>query len=168
MNGADSTKVREAQETDEVALVCFSVGEIKYAADAGSVCEVIRMVEITPVPDAPSFIAGIINLRGRIIPVIDLRKRLRVPKVSNDLNAVILIAEIDEKKVGVVVDQVCSVLNVPGSSIDSPDSEIGHPLGDLSGVAKLPDGVLLILDFSKLLNFEEKEQLEFVASSVDG
>jgi purine-binding chemotaxis protein CheW len=154
-------------EAGEIALVCFSVGETKYAAVVASICEVIRMVEITPVPDAPSFIAGIINLRGEIIPVIDLRKRLGVPSVSYGTNTVILIAEIDGKKRGVVVDGVSSVLSVPLSAVDFADTENGQSLGDISGAARLPDGVLVILDLCKLLDFEEKEQLELVAGGVN-
>lgn len=155
-----------SMEAGEITLVCFCVGETKYAAVVADICEVIRMVEITPVPDAPSFITGIINLRGEVIPVIDLRKRLGVPAVSYSINTVILIAEIDRKKRGVVVDSVCSVVSVPLSAIDFAHTENVPSLGDISGAARLPEGVLVILDLSRLLDFEEKEQLELVASSA--
>jgi len=152
--------------SEEVAVVCFYLGEKRYGANVHQVFEAIRMVEITEVPDSPNFVAGIINLRGKVIPVIDLRKRFRIPSTSYTLSNIILAGEIEGKTVGLVVDSVSSVLRIPYSSIDVLDEEISDTLGTIEGIAKLPDGLLLILNLDKILNFEEKKELELVAGSV--
>lgn len=152
--------------SEEVTVVCFYLGEKRYGANVDQVFEAIRMVEITEVPDSPNFVAGIINLRGKVIPVIDLRKRFRIPSTSYTLGNVILVGEIEGKTVGLVVDSVSSALRIPHSAIDVLDEEISDTLGTIEGIAKLPDGLLLILDFDKILDFEEKKELELVAGSV--
>lgn len=166
MRAANLQSIPQVTEiSEEVTVVCFSLGEKKYGADVQQVFEAIRMVEITEIPDAPSFVAGVINLRGKVIPIIDLRKRFRIPSVSSSPGNVILIAEIEGKTVGLIVDGVDAVLTVPRSSVELPE-EIDHSLELTEKIVKLPEGLLPILDFEKILDFEEKKELELVAGSV--
>jgi len=150
------------QTIDEVAqLVIFKLDDQEYALDITNVVQVVRMVAITPMPEASEVVEGVINLRGKVIPVVDVRRRFGLPLKPYDLNTRLLISRWDGRMMALIVDVVSEVLTMPTSNIEPP-SEIAPQLERLSAVGKLGDRLLLILDLGGILTFEEKSRLEAV------
>ncbi len=165
MKNSKRRSVSEGQITNaDLSLIVFELGDKKYGANVSQICEVIRMVEITEIPGSAQFIAGVINLRGKVIPVIDLRKYFRIPTITYTLDNAILVAEIEGKTAGIVVDRVCDVVNIPRISIEQPEGNTTIYSELIEGIVKLPELLLLIVDFNKVLSFEEKRELENIAS----
>lgn len=131
-------------------LVLCTVGDRSYALFVETVLEVVRMVSTTTIPDAPPWISGVIDLRGRTLPVIDLRTRLGLDPKAPDLNTMIVVIEEAGRSGGLIVDEAVEAISVPGGAIAPPHELIGesHPLaGTLSHGEKL----ILVLDVSRLL-----------------
>ncbi|MBI4743892.1 MAG: purine-binding chemotaxis protein CheW [Actinobacteria bacterium] len=146
-------------DVQELFLLEFFLAEEKYGIAVNKVYKIVRMIEITHLPKMPEFIEGIINLRGSVIPVIDLRKRLGLPQKEYTLSTPIVITEIQNKIIGIVVDSVSSVLGLREENIEIPTELI--PFSNyLRGVGKLENELLLILDMDKLITREEKELLQ--------
>ena len=154
--------MEQAQHVNVIyQVVGFKLGGEEFVLDILKVQEIIRLVEITPVPNAPLFVEGVINLRGKVIPVISLRKRFGFNEKEKDSQTRIIVLEIENKLVGFVVDLVTEVLRLPSSMVEPPPpliSRIGSEY--LKGVGKLEDRLLIILDADKILNFEEKKAIE--------
>ncbi len=153
----------EALLTNEEVLqmVSFVLNEEEFGVDILKVQEIIRIVELTRVPNAPHFVEGVINLRGRIVPVIDLRKRFGLPQNELDKNSRIVIVAVNNLVVGFLVDKVKEVLRVPKAVIEPPP-EIASTIHTdyIIGVAKLEDRLLIVLDLEKILAPTEKNELE--------
>lgn len=150
----------EKKEIVELQLVVFKIGNEEYGVDIAEVQEINRMIEITKIPRAPEFVEGVINLRGKVIPVIDLRKRFGMDKKEYDKNSRIIVVEIDEKLVGMIVDAVTEVLRITSDNIEPPPPIIaGIGSEYLKGVGKLDDRMLILLDLSKVFTEAEKEHL---------
>ncbi|MDA3859846.1 MAG: chemotaxis protein CheW [Melioribacteraceae bacterium] len=147
-----------------IQLVGFKLATGEYGVDILKVQEIHRMLAITDVPNSPEFIEGVVNLRGRIIPVIDLRIRLNLPKIKHDNNTRIIVVDLEGKTVGFVVDEVSEVLRIPSNVTEPPPDLVvsGVDSGYISSVAKLEDRLLILLDLKKVLTFEEIEVLEEV------
>lgn len=135
---------------EAIQLLTFKLDEQEYALDIANVVQVVRMVAVTRPPKAPEFMEGMFNLRGKVIPVIDTRKRFGLPPKSCDLNTQLLIARADGHTLALTVDSVSEVLMMPMSHIEPPDN-IGIEVGHLLAVGKLGDRLILILDPSTLL-----------------
>jgi purine-binding chemotaxis protein CheW len=136
----------------EDQLVVFDVGQEAFGVDISAVQEIIRMKEVTKVPGAPSFVEGIINLRGRIIPVIDLRRRLGLPLNETDLSGRIVVVEIDSLVIGMVVDAVSEVLHISADCVEPPSDVIAGIDSDyIRGIAKVDDRLIVLLQLEKLL-----------------
>ncbi|NOZ76311.1 MAG: chemotaxis protein CheW [Euryarchaeota archaeon] len=157
----------DEQVSEEVQLVVFSLGDEEFGVDIKSVREIIKMTEITRVPNSPEFVEGVINLRGQITTVIDLRKRLDIPPRERDEDTRIVIVDLEKTTVGMIVDSVSEVLRLPKKDIDptpaiSTDVEADY----IRGVGKLKKGeqdrLLILLDLKKILSREEKRELESV------
>jgi purine-binding chemotaxis protein CheW len=119
--------------------------------------EIRRVTEITSVPRAPEFIRGVINLRGRILPVLDLRRRLALGEVKADRAARIVVVRIKERLLGLLVDGASQVLKVKLSQIEPPPEEVLQQGGDyIRGVAKLDDRLIILVDLERLLAHELK------------
>jgi purine-binding chemotaxis protein CheW len=129
-----------------VAVVSFQVDGRSYALPLEQVVEVLRMVAVTPVPDAPPWIAGVVNLRGKLLPMIDLRPRLGAAPTEIDPDHVFLVAQTAGKTVGVMADLVEDVVEVADSAINESPSEGGV----VGGFARLSAGALVILDLERL------------------
>jgi purine-binding chemotaxis protein CheW len=146
----------------EFQLVVFKVGDEEFGVDINQVREIVRLVEITRMPKAPAFIEGVVNLRGQIVSVIDLAKRLDIPSIPRDDNTRIIIIEIERNTVGMVVDSVSEVLRLSMRDIaDVPaliETEV--PEHYIRGVGKLQDRLLVLLDLSKVLTYEEIKNIE--------
>ncbi len=138
-------------------LVGFKIGEEEFAVDILRVQEIIKMIMMTKVPNTPEYVKGVINLRGRIIPVIDLRKRLGLKEKEADQNSRIIVVEIEENTIGFIVDEVSEVLRIPQSIIEPPPSMVGDVNANfITAVAKLENRLLILLDLEKIL-VDEKE-----------
>ncbi|MBV9270139.1 MAG: purine-binding chemotaxis protein CheW, partial [Candidatus Eremiobacteraeota bacterium] len=106
-------KGEKSVSSETVQVVSFHLGTEEYGVDISQVQEIIRMVEITYVPRAPHFMEGVINLRGQLIPIIDLRTRFSMPRAEHTKSTRIVVTEIGSKRIGIVVDSVSEVINIP-------------------------------------------------------
>jgi purine-binding chemotaxis protein CheW len=137
--------------TDEFQLVVFELGEERYGLDIATVYEIIRHQPVTAVPQAPSFVEGVINLRGRIIPVVDLRRRFGMATGTLTKASRIVVCEAAGTRVGLVVDGVSEVLMVPAEAVEqTPDVASGYDAAYLRGIAKLGERLVILLDLGGL------------------
>jgi len=166
------TKGTATEAPQQVQMISFTIGSEKFAVEILTVQEIIMMSDITEIPSAPDFVEGVINLRGNIIPVLDLRKRLRLRaggKTDRSKPGTrILVVEIDSNVTGFIVDSVSKVLTVPASRILPPPDIIvaGVQSHYFSGVVHLDDSILVILDFKRILSPEERGMLDQVPAAV--
>jgi len=145
---------------EEEQLVVFELSHEDYGVDISAVREIIRMQSITRVPRTPRFVEGLINLRGRVIPVVDLRKRFELPAEHDEKNNRIVVVNISNQDIGMVVDGVTEVLRVPSDCIEPPSSIITSVESEyLVGIAKLSSRLIILLDLEKVLNHGEKGEL---------
>lgn len=144
----------------EEHLVLFTLGDECYAVDIGDIWEINTMQKITWVPRVPSFIEGVINLRGEIIPVMDLRKRLGLPSRAPDRSTRIMVTETAHNRVGLIVDSVREVLKLSGAVI-KPASELGMLIDEkfVRGVAQKDEQLVVLIDLKRLLDEDEAERL---------
>jgi len=139
-----------------IQLVTFSIAQEEFGVEILKVQEIIRTLEITRVPRAPEFVEGVINLRGKVIPIIDLRRRFGMESKVHDKDTRIIVIEISKMIVGFVVDAVSEVLRIPASTIELTTSIVsGVDSEYISGVGKLDDRLLIMIDLDKLLSPEE-------------
>jgi purine-binding chemotaxis protein CheW len=159
----ESTDAKETQQ-----LVGFVIGEELFGVDILTVQEIIRDATITAIPDAPDFLEGVINLRGSIIPVIDLRKRLKLVRIE-DLkpDTWIIILTVEGRMTGFVVDRVTKVLTVPKDSIKPPPDIVVAGLKSqyIQGVCKMDQRLLILLNFGRILMVEEIRKLKSMKRS---
>ena len=148
------------QDDELIQLVTFSIGEEEFGVDILKVQEIIRTMEITKVPRAPEFVEGVINLRGKVIPIVDLRKRFGLETRDHDKHTRIIVIEINQMIVGFVVDSVSEVLRIPANTVEPPPPVVsGLESEYISGVGKLQDRLLILLDLDRLLSNEEHDIL---------
>lgn len=141
-------------------LVTFKVAEEEYGVDILSVQEIIRHTGITKVPSAPDFVEGILNLRGRVVPIIDIRKRFGLAARKPDLQTRIVVFALESGIVGCLVDSVSEVLRLPSSMMDpAPAVVTGGDSKHILGVGRLDDRLLIFLDFGQVLTGEELDAL---------
>jgi purine-binding chemotaxis protein CheW len=156
---------RKATETTE-HLATFVLDREEYAVDVHVVQEIRRVTEITAVPRAPEFIRGVINLRGRILPVVDLKRKLRMGQVEITKSSRIVVVRLRERLLGLLVDGAQQVLKVPRSRIEPPPEEVVAGGGDyIRGVAKLDDRLIILVDLLRILAQELREGPAVPASS---
>lgn len=149
----------------ELQIVVFELDEERYGLDIATVYEIIRHQPITAVPQAPPFVEGVINLRGRIIPVVDLRQRFGMAQGSLTKASRIVVAEAAGTRVGLVVDGVSEVLMIPSGAIEpTPEVAAGHDVSYLRGIAKLGERLIILLDLGGL--FGEAEQAALVQAAA--
>ncbi len=143
-------------ETDELQLVSFNIGSEEFGVDILKVQEINRMVEITKVPQAPHYVEGVINLRGKVIPIVDLRKRFNLELKEHDKNTRIVVVDINGNIMGMIVDAVSEVLRLDAGTIEPPPEIVtGVNAEYIKGVAKLDDRLLIFLDLSKVIDISE-------------
>ncbi|MBC7197441.1 MAG: purine-binding chemotaxis protein CheW [Deferribacterales bacterium] len=144
-------------------FVGFKLGSEKYAIDIMVIEEILRKTEITPVPKAPDFIEGIVNIRGRVIPVVDLKKKLNLGTVNNSQTSRIIIANINNKKIGFLVDEVEEVLRIEKNLIeDAPALAVNIDSNYINGVAKTDKGMIILLDITKVFSPYEQRQFNSI------
>ena len=145
----------------DLQLVGFRIGRETFGLPISIVREIIRVPEITSVPDAPDYVEGVINLRGRIIPVVDLRKRFGEKSVTADKKNRIVVVELERRAIGLVVNSASEVLRIPPSEIENPNNVF--PEGELNfitGVGKLNGRLVMLLDMNRMLQRGELRRLE--------
>lgn len=148
-------------DSELLQLVSFEVGEEEYAVPILSVQEINRMMQITKVPQSPSFVEGVINLRGKIIPVIDLRKRFGLTKLENSDDVRIIVVDIASRVIGFTVDRVNEVLRINANIVEpAPAMVCGMDTDYVQGVGKLDDRLLILLHLEKLFTADEFTEID--------
>jgi purine-binding chemotaxis protein CheW len=163
MNEKEKIKIQEKQ------IVVFELSGENYGVEIVNVYEIIRMQEITEIPRTPEFIEGVINLRGRIIPVIDLRKRFGLSCAEYSKSTRIIVVEVIGQTIGMIVDGVSEVLQIPVDSIEPPSPVISSSIETeyISGIAKMDENLIIMLDLEKVLSKEEKKHLIKVSEKIE-
>ncbi|MGE9984210.1 chemotaxis protein CheW [Desulfovibrio sp. SGI.169] len=142
----------DEHDGDLIQLVTFRIGEEEFGVDILAVQEIIRLMQITMVPHAPAFIEGVINLRGKVIPVINMRTRFNMPAREHDSSTRIVVMELEQKIVGFLVDGVSEVLRIPASTVEDPPPVVaGIGSEYIRGIGKLNDRLLILLELDNLL-----------------
>lgn len=140
----------------ELHLVTFHLDREQYGVDIGSVQEIIRVGTITAVPNTPPFVKGVINLRGKVIPVLDLRRRLLLPEATLTKKSRIMVVEAAGKTLGVLVDEVSQVMKLPGAAVESPPDDVDANRAFVRGIGKLDSRLVMLMDLGKVLAKEGK------------
>jgi purine-binding chemotaxis protein CheW len=151
----------------ELHIVGFRVGRETFGVPIATVHEIVRLPEITSVPDAPGYVEGVINLRGKIVSVVDLRKRFGEKEITANKKNRILVAEVEGKLVGLIVDAASEVLKIPENEVDLPPSLFDD--GDINyvtGVGKLKGRLVILIDLNKILQKGELRRLEEMTSQA--
>jgi purine-binding chemotaxis protein CheW len=136
----------------EEHVVIFQLANERYAIDIRAVQEIVRMQTITPVPEAANWVEGVTNLRGRVVPVLDLRRRCGVPSAEHTPDTRIMVVCVEDGLVGLIVDGVSEVFRIPGAQIEEPGKLVrmaGN--GYLRGIAKLENGLVSLLALDGLI-----------------
>ncbi len=161
-----ATKAARTGETRQ--LVVFSIADEVYAVDIHQVKEIIRVPEITRVPRTPEFVEGVVNLRGSVIPVIDLRKRLGFEAGEAGRDQRIVVMEMGEQTVGMIVDSVSEVLQVAVEDIEPPSPYVlSIDSQYIVGIAKLEERLVILLDADRVLSAEEREAMAQIAGEEE-
>ncbi|ETA68961.1 MAG: purine-binding chemotaxis protein CheW [Methanolobus sp.] len=152
--------------TDELLqMVVFQLGGEEFGVEIMKVQEIIRMPEITQIPQSPEFVEGVINLRGRIIVVINLDKRFNLASKEVDAHSRIIVVEIGENVVGMIVDSVNEVLRIPKSSVDPAPELVTSNISReyITGVGKIDGRLLILLDLAKVMDKKEAAEIASLA-----
>lgn len=143
----------QAGSDELLQLVSFNIGDEEFGVDILRVQEINRMMDVTRVPNSPEFVDGVINLRGKVIPVVDLRRRFGMERKEHDKNTRIIVVELAGKVVGFVVDAVREVLRIPRNVTEPPPALGGGVKDDyVTAVGKLDDRLLILLDLERVLS----------------
>ncbi len=144
----------------ELHIVGFRIGRETFGVPIGLVHEIVRVPEITAVPDSPDYVEGVINLRGKIVSVIDLRKRFGEKHLERNKKNRILVTDVEGKLVGLIVDAASEVLKIPESEVELPPPAIGE--GDVNyvtGLGKLNGRLIILIDLSRVLKKGELRRI---------
>ena len=169
INVRDTREKKIAVADDSMQLVTFQVGAEEFGLDIRSIAEVVRPLRITPLPKMPEFIEGVVNLRGAIIPVVDLRKRFGLDAAPGSAKKARMLitrgavrgpGSAGSDLLGLVVDGVREVLHIPQRQIDPAPAAARGPRADfIGGVGKVGDRLVIMLDITKILSRQEREAL---------
>lgn len=146
-------------------LVSFHIGGEEFGLDILRVQEIIRIQDLTRVPNSPDFVDGVINLRGKVIPVVALRKRFGLETLAHDKQTRIVVVEVNGTVLGFIVDSVSEVLRVPASTIEPPPRLGKVEREYVSGVGKLDNRLLILLDVDRLMSESEEASIAGVATT---
>jgi len=150
-NQVSATENREQGE-ELLHLVTFQLAKEEYGVEIANVQEIIRATDITPVPGAPAHVRGVINLRGKIIPVVDLRRRFALPETDSSDARRIVVVELGPKRIGMLVDSVSQVIRVPAGVVEEmPEEATGVDENYIRGIGKLDSRLIIILDLHRSL-----------------
>ena len=160
---AKETSVQGASHVRQV--VVFRLAEGSYGLDIQVVREINRLTDVTVIPKAPSFVEGIINLRGTIVPVVNLGLRFGMTRTEHSKDARVVVIEASDHTIGLVVDEVSEVLRIPEEDIDPATnvSASGISVDYVTGVGKIGDRLILILSLEKLFTSDERSALQEIS-----
>ncbi len=147
----DIFAIGEAEDVENLYLT-FNVGDEEYGINITNVVEIVGLQHISEIPDVPSYIRGVINLRGRVIPILDVRLRFGLPARPYDERTPVIVVELDNVPTGMVVDQVTDVVSIPQENIVPPRRWEDAETSVVKGLGRRDDGVTIILDLSQLLS----------------
>ncbi len=160
MNVDQQAYLEQQEDTQHGRFLTFSIGEEDYGIEIRHVTEIINMQEINKIPEVPDYIKGIINLRGKIIPVIDVRLRFKKEPISYNDRTCIIVIDTGEISVGLIVDYVSEVISIEDKSIaPPPDMRIGIQNKYIQGIGKIGSKVILLLECQKLFLDDEVQIL---------
>jgi purine-binding chemotaxis protein CheW len=152
----------------EIQLACFRIGAEMYALDIMRIKEIIRPQRLTPVPKAPSFIEGVINLRGAVVPVVDLRKRFELPATAPERRTRILVCALAGKIIGLMVDEVAEVRRYTRQEVQpAPQFLRSQGSGFFLGVCRRDEQLVMLIDLEKILSSDERIDLEAIRNLHD-
>ncbi|MBN2158587.1 MAG: purine-binding chemotaxis protein CheW [Spirochaetes bacterium] len=152
---------QEGVVKDQKQFVTFVISNENYGVPVLKVQEIIGMTEIVHVPNCPDFMKGVINLRGSVVPVIDMRKRFNMEERQYDMFTVIIIVEVRDMLVGMIVDSVSDVVDMPAADIQkTPNFTVKIDTDFINGIGQIGEKLVIILDIEKILSVEEIESLE--------
>ncbi|MBI3354685.1 MAG: chemotaxis protein CheW [Nitrospirae bacterium] len=141
-------------------FVVFKIGKELFGVGIDAIREIVRVPEVTEVPDAPHFLDGVINLRGRIVPVVDLRKRMGIQYADKTKATRVLITENSGSMVGLLVDAASEVIRIQPDAVDEPPEMISAiGVEYITGVAKLNERLIILLDIKKILNVGDMKKI---------
>ena len=165
---AEQSQESKAASDGELQLVVFSIGSEEFGVEIMKVQEIIRMTSITRIPQAPDYIRGIINLRGRIIVVINLNVVLGMAGREQDENTRIIVASIGETVMGFVVDSVSEVIRLPEKNMEPAPAVIADKIGTeyVMGVGKLDNRLLILLNLDRILGAKELHSIQTISANA--
>ena len=164
MNVLGVAKMAHTSSAPILQLVSFRLGDEHFGVEILKVREINRMLEITKVPHSPDFVEGVINLRGTLIPIIDLRKRFGLRTKDHDRLTRVVVAQVDGNTFGFVVDAVTGVSKIQASTVEAaPPIVAGVDAEYIQGVSKSDDRLLILLDLERIFSAGEEKQLKKVA-----
>jgi len=151
----------------DLQIVGFRIGRETFGLPIALVREIVRVPEITAVPNAPDYIEGVVNLRGRIIPVVDLRKRFGQKQIEPHKKNRVVVVELEGRLLGLIVNSASEVMKIPPSDIEAPHNVFQEgELNYITGVGKLKGRLVILLDLTRVLQKGELRRLEEVAESA--
>ena len=154
-------ETREGTAEEVKQLISFTVGAEEYGLELLRVKEVIRMRQITWLPKAPSCIKGIINLRGDVIPIVDLRDRFGLESIEQTAMTRVIVVEVDGRLIGMVVDSASQVVRLPADQFDPPPPMVGdRAQAFITGVGKMDGKLILTIDAERILRADELNQID--------
>lgn len=157
----NKTEQKAGRNNESLKVIIFRLGNEEYGVDVQQVKSIERMEHITRVPNTPPFVKGVINLRGVVVPIIDLRKRFGIDQKEYDDTTRIIIVHVEDMEVGLIVDSANDVIDIESDTIEPPPKVVGGVESVyLRGVAKLSNRLLILLNLDKVLNPEEVKELE--------
>ncbi len=157
-----SEKDYDSEDTQEGKYLTFHMAGEDYGIEIRHVTEIIGIQRITEVPDMPDFIKGVVNLRGKVIPVMDVRARFHLPSREYDERTCIIVVNYNDASVGLVVDQVNEVADIPSENIEPPPrSTAGGSSQYIQGMGKMGEQVKILLNIGKLLYDSELDTIDF-------
>ncbi|MCQ6962375.1 chemotaxis protein CheW [Methanolobus chelungpuianus] len=162
---ADMSFEGKGKAADLLQLVVFELGGEEFGVEIMNVQEIIRMPEMTQIPQSPDFVEGVINLRGRIIVVVNLSKRFNLQSRVADENSRIIVVEVGKTVVGMIVDSVNEVLRIPKSGVEPAPELVMSKVSKnyLKGVGKIDKRLLILLDLARVLTLEEVAEISNLA-----
>ncbi|MEE8424100.1 MAG: chemotaxis protein CheW [Thermodesulfobacteriota bacterium] len=146
---------------DCLQFVTFKLQDEEFAIEVLKVQEIIRPLDITRVPKCAGFIEGVISLRGKVIPIINMRKRFDLPLSENTNDSRVIVVDVDGKAAGLIVDSVSEICRLGPDSIEPRPASLDNNIGKeyIKGIGKQDDRLIVLLEIDKVLNSEEKEAL---------
>jgi purine-binding chemotaxis protein CheW len=157
-NKMEAAAIKEDTSVHEGKFLTFALGNEEYGVEILKVREIMGLMEITTVPQTPEYMKGVINLRGKVIPIIDLRLKFAMPEVEHTKETCIIVVEVGSAQIGIIVDSVSEVTDIRGEDIEeAPSFGQGIDTNFIMGLGKVKEKIIILLDIERVLSSEEME-----------